>query len=83
MNFRQINLKLRPNENLISPNFKIHVRDEIFGEELNYNVSNCHYLHQADSLSAAISFCDEERVVRGSSSKEFKVSSVLLLNFLC
>ncbi|EEB13131.1 hypothetical protein Phum_PHUM225120 [Pediculus humanus corporis] len=57
-----VKLKLHPNRNLLSPNFKAHVKDEIYGDrELNFTETHCHYLHRGDDMMAAISFCQERQ----------------------
>ncbi|KAK4885503.1 hypothetical protein RN001_001774 [Aquatica leii] len=60
---RSVSLKLKPNNKLISPSFKVHFQDENEDTVLTEKMSQtCHYLHK-DLLSvAAISICQPKSV---------------------
>ena len=62
---RDYNLKLRPNNFLVSPLMKMVVKTEkedivFIGEE----AGDCHFIHAEGGMVVALSHCSDEEVVR-------------------
>ncbi|EFA07053.2 A disintegrin and metalloproteinase with thrombospondin motifs adt-1 [Tribolium castaneum] len=61
---RPINLKLRKNEHIVSPNFTTYLTEDHFQTILPERPNDCHFIHQDGSIVAAISSC-EPRLMQG------------------
>ncbi|KAF7280146.1 hypothetical protein GWI33_006323 [Rhynchophorus ferrugineus] len=60
---RQIDLKLKRNENIVAPNFKTYIHEHDGNVRyLNEIPANCHYLHREGDLVAALSICNPKSV---------------------
>lgn len=58
-------LKLKPNKNLVSPFMRLVEKSNEAGErELQGRSNECHYLHIDEKISAALSGCDGNNIVR-------------------
>ncbi|KAF5307178.1 hypothetical protein FQR65_LT00694 [Abscondita terminalis] len=59
---RPVSLSLKPNENLVSPNFKTYLLDQGESKMIHTFPQNCHYLHRDSETVAAISICQPKSV---------------------
>ncbi|CAG9765921.1 unnamed protein product [Ceutorhynchus assimilis] len=59
---RPIDLKLKRNTDIVVPSFKTYIHDENGVKFLNETPENCHYLHKASELVAALSICAPKSV---------------------
>lgn len=64
--YRKIDLQLKPNKNLVAPNFKVNQRTSEYGEPEEIQIDgdlDCHYLHKQGGSVAAISMCQDHIIV--------------------
>lgn len=69
---QKVELNLRKNDKLLAPGFKVwrHSGDKVLEEIPELSApSPCHYLHQDNLISAAISVCHRRTVVSISDLK--------------
>ncbi|VEN34120.1 unnamed protein product [Callosobruchus maculatus] len=57
-----ISLKLKKNEEIVSPALKIFVHDDDGIDMLSMPTKNCNYLYQGDLMTAALSICSPKNV---------------------
>lgn len=61
---RYIDLNLKPNKNLLAPNFKSYSwSNSDYPSISQYFNRNCHYLHKNQSVVAAFTLCEPEAIV--------------------